>query len=53
MLLALGIGVVFVVLLICGGSPLDEERTEEQRLDLGVGIFVFTVVIALVVALIL
>jgi len=53
MLLVLGIALVLGLVLLCGVSPIDEKKSEDQRLHLGLGIFVFTVVLSLIVGFVL
>jgi hypothetical protein len=53
MLVFFGIVGVIGFLLVCGGSSLDEPKSKDARLNLGLGIFVFTVVLSVIMAVLL
>jgi hypothetical protein len=53
MLVFFGILGVLGVLLVCGGSSLDEPKSQDDRLNLGLGVFVFTVVLSVIMAVLL
>ena len=53
MSVALGIVAVLGVIMIGGGSALDEPLSDDVRLDLGLGFVATTIMLALIVGLLL